>query len=308
MEKNSASQAFISSEPRHISVCICTYKRPVLLKRLLDRLEQQRTDDQFVYSIIVADNDDHLSARPVVAEFAAKSQIKVTYCSEPRQNIALARNKALEHSKGNFIAFIDDDEFPETDWLLMMLRTCEDYQAAGILGPVRPYFEELPPRWLIKGRFCERPEYPTGYVMDWEKCRTGNLLFRRSILDGMPKAFRPEFGTGGEDKDFFIRVMRQGHVFRWCNEGITYETVPQARWKRTYMLKRAMLRGRNVLKLPVGRMGLVARSIMAVPAYSLMLPFTLLLGQHVFMKYCIKFCDHTGRVLALLGINPIRER
>ena len=124
VEKNNIYQAVMSSESRHISVCICTYKRPVLLKRLLDRLEQQRTDNQFVYSIIVADNDDHLSARSVVAEFAAKSQINVTYCSEPRQNIALARNKALEHSKGNFIAFIDDDEFPEADWLLMMLRTC----------------------------------------------------------------------------------------------------------------------------------------------------------------------------------------
>jgi glycosyltransferase involved in cell wall biosynthesis len=244
----------------------------------------------------------------VVAEFAAKSRIQVTYCSESRQNIALARNKALEHSKGDFIAFIDDDEFPESDWLLMMLKTCEDYQAAGIVGPVRPHFEELPPRWIIKGGFFERPEHPTGRVLDWKKCRTGNLLFRQSILDGMPKAFRPEFGTGGEDKDFFVRMIRHGHVFRWCHEGITYETIPQARWKRTYMLKRAILRGRNIRKLPVGQMGLIAKSIVAVPAYSLMLPCTLLLGQHVFMKYCIKLCDHAGRILTLLGLNPVRER
>src|SRR5262245_8690444 len=201
-----AHQASMSSGPRHISVCICTFQRPMLLKGLLDKLEQQRTDNQFVYSIIVADNDAQLSARPVVAAFAAKSQIEVTYCSEVRQNIALARNKALEHSKGNFIAFIDDDEFPDPDWLLMMLKTCEYYQAAGILGPVRPHFEELPPRWLIKGGFFERLEYPTGRIMDWEESRTGNLLFRRSILDGVPVAFKPEFGTGGEDKDFFMRM------------------------------------------------------------------------------------------------------
>jgi hypothetical protein len=43
-----------------------------------------------------------------------------------------------------------------------------------------------------------------------------------------------------------------GHVFRWCNEGLVYETVPQERWKRSYLVKRAMLRGRNILKLPIG--------------------------------------------------------
>jgi succinoglycan biosynthesis protein ExoM len=133
-------------------------------------------------------------------------------------------------------------------------------------------------------------------------------MLRRCILDGVPEAFRPKFGTGGEEKDFFLRMTQQGHVFRWCNEGITYETVPPARWKRTYMLKRAMLRGKNNLKLPTGRIGLVARSVVAAPVYSLMLPFMLLLGQHVFMKYCIKFCDHAGRILALLGLNPIHER
>jgi succinoglycan biosynthesis protein ExoM len=293
---------------RYVSVCICTFKRPGFLKRLLNTLGQQKTDNQFDYCIVVTDNDAQMSSKAVVAEFTTQSAIGVTYCSEPRQNIALARNKALEHAKGDFIAFIDDDEFPEPDWLRMMLKACEDYKAAGILGPVRPHFEEQPPSWIIKGGFCERPEHPTGRVMDWEECRTGNLLFRKSILDGGGEAFKPEFGTGGEDKDFFMRMTQQGHEFRWCNEGITYETVPPERWTRSYMLKRALLRGKNILKHPTGKMGLIARSLVAAPSYALILPFTLLLGQHVFMKYCIKFCDHSGRLLAVFGLNPIRER
>lgn len=293
---------------RHISVCICTYRREAFLKRLLEKLALQKTENQFTYSIVAADNDSQLSAQAVIAEFIEKSAIEVVYCHESRQNIALARNKALENANGDFIAFIDDDEFPEPDWLLHMLNVCEDFQAAGILGPVRPHFEEPPPGWIITGRFCDRPEYPTGRIMDWKECRTGNLLFRRSILGNMSEVFKPEFGTGGEDIDFFIRMMQQGHVFRWCNEGVVYETVPRERWTRTYMLKRALLRGKNVLKLPVGRTSLITRSILAVPIYSLMLPCTLLLGQDVFMKYCIKFFDHVGRLLALFGLNPIKER
>jgi succinoglycan biosynthesis protein ExoM len=296
------------TEPKHVSVCVCTFLRPELLKRLLERLEQQQSEGRFSLSIVVTDNDSTRSAERVVHEFAATSKVAVTYSCESRQNIALARNDALKHATGDFVAFIDDDEFPENDWLAAMLRACEEYQAAGMLGPVRPHFEHAPPRWIVDGRFCERPEHRTGQVMEWEQCRTGNLLFRRRILDGMEEIFRPEFGTGGEDKDFFMRMTRQGHVFRWCNEGVVYETVPKERCERRYMLKRAMLRGRNILKHPVGRAGLVARSLIAAPAYLVMLPFTLMLGQHVFMKYCIKFCDHFGRILTLLGLNPVRER
>jgi hypothetical protein len=74
------------------------------------------------------------------------------------------------------------------------------------------------------------------------------------------------------------------------------------------MLKRALLRGRNILKHPVGRLGMLGRSVVAVPLYSLALPALLLCGQHRFMRYSIKLCDHLGRLLAIVGVNPVRER
>lgn len=290
----------------HITVCICTFRRPELLRRLLDRLEQQHTAERFTFSVVVTDNDSELSAKRVVEEFAPKSSLKVVYCAEPRQNIALARNRAIEHAEGHYIACLDDDEFPVADWLLQLLTTCERLRVAGVLGPVRPHFEAPPPRWLIDGHFCDRPEVPTDTIMHWSKCRTGNVLFRRDILDGVHSPFRAEFGTGGEDIDFFRRMSLLGHTFVWCNEAVAYELVPPSRWTRRYMFKRALLRGRNNLKLstPKG----VIKSIVAVPAYSVVLPGTLLFGQHVFVKYGIKFCDHLGHVLALFRINPIKQR
>jgi succinoglycan biosynthesis protein ExoM len=290
----------------HISVCICTFRRPELLRRLLVALERQETDGSFTFSAVVSDNDSFCSARPVVAEFAANSKLEIVYCAEPRQNIALARNCALRHATGSYIAFIDDDEFPASDWLRHMLATCERLRVAGVLGPVRPHFDEPPPRWVIAGRFCERPEHPTGTVMAWNKSRTGNLLFRREIIQSVQEPFRAEFGTGGEDVDFFRRMMLLGHVFVWCNEAIAYELVPPSRWTRSYMLKRALLRGRNNFKMRNARA--VLKSAVAVPAYSLVLPGALLFGQHVFMKYGIKFCDHLGHVLAVLRLNPVKER
>jgi len=298
----------MTTEQKYISVCICTFKRPGLLHKLLERLEQQQANGQFALSVVVTDNDSRQSAHCVVAEFAATSRIVVTYSCEPRQNIALARNEALSHATGDFVALIDDDEYPENGWLAAMLEACEKYQAAGVLGPVRPRFEEAPPRWIADGRFWDRPEHRTGWVMDWRDCRTGNVLFRRHIVDGLQEVFNPIFGTGAEDTDFFRRMMGSGHVFRWCNEAVVYETVPKERCTRSYMFKRAMLRGRHSVTLPGRRLRLAARSVVAVPVYLMMLPFTLLLGQHFFMRYGIKFCDHAGRLLALLRLNPVRER
>lgn len=298
----------MSTQLPHVAVCICTFQRPAMLARLLDALERQRTDGRFSLSVVVTDNDPHGSAQAVAESFAARSALPVVYTQEPRKNIALARNEALRHAHGEFVAFIDDDEFPEPDWLQQMLGTCLAYDAAGVLGPVRPHFDAPPPAWIVKGGFCERPEHPTGRVMHWEESRTGNVLFRRAILADEPQPFLEQFGTGGEDKDFFMRMTRRGHVFRWCNEGIAYETVPPERWTRRYMLKRALLRGRNILKHPGRQLPLLAKSAVALPAYTVVLPFALLLGQHVFMKYCIRFCDHAGRLLSVLGLNPVTAR
>lgn len=279
-----------------------------MLVRLLEALERQQTGGNFTFSVVIADNDSAQSARQVVEEFSRKSSRKILYCAEPRQNIALARNQALAHSTGHFIAFLDDDEFPSSDWLAMLFRTCKQYKVDGVLGPVRPYFEEPPPGWIIKGRFCERPEHETGRKMQWHECRTGNVLFRKEILSGLAEPFKPEFGTGGEDMDFFLRMTQQGSVFLWCNEAVAFEIVPPSRWRRSYMLKRALLRGKNVLKHSSGVWRFLAVSLAAVPLYLLCLPITMILGHHCFMKYSIKLCDHAGRLLAVLGLNPVAER
>jgi hypothetical protein len=129
-----------------------------------------------------------------------------------------------------------------------------------------------------------------------------------SILRDEPEPFHAEFGTGGEDKDFFMRMSAKGHVFVWCNQAIVHESVPRDRWTRSYMLKRALLRGSNILKLPGQRTRLLVKSVIALPIYTLVLPASALAGQCVFMKYCIRWCDHAGRLMAAVGLHPIKSR
>ncbi len=296
------------SQQHHVSVCICTFKRPALLERLLENLQKQRTDGLFTYSAVVADNDPAQSAQQLVAELASTSAVPLKYCSESQPNIALARNKAVQYAEGDFIAFIDDDEFPTEDWLWNLFKTCMALGVDGILGPVKPSFESEPPKWVKRGKFFDRPTFETGYKVNWDEARTGNVLFKREILNSVDIPFRSEFATAGEDVDFFRRMIEKGHTFIWCNEAVAYEVVPASRCTRSYLLKRALLRGSNFNKHPTDRFKNAAKSVIAVPCYTVALPFLALFGEHLFMKYLIKLLDHGSRLLAYVGLSAMTRR
>jgi succinoglycan biosynthesis protein ExoM len=293
-------------DPKHISVCVLTYKRPQSLQRLLRELLIQETTAKFTFSIVVADNDSARSSERMVSEFALQTTILITYCVEPRQNISLARNKAVQNATGDFVAFIDDDEFPTKRWLLTLFETCNHYRA-DVLGPVKCHFDERPPEWVVKGKFYERPTYPTGFVIDWTKGRTGNVLLRKDVFAGTDSPFDPNFHRAG-DQDFFRRMIAKGHVFMWCDEAVAYEVVPQSRWTRTFMLKRALLRGTIGMQHPKGRGRRVLKAIIAVPVYTFAMPFALLLGQHRFMYLLIRVFDHVAGLLTLVGLKPVKNQ
>ena len=291
----------------HVTVCICTFRRPDLLGRLLRELGRQQTEDRFTYSILVVDNDRAESARATVEAAQPASPVKIAYHVEPQQNIARARNRAVEHAEGDFIAFIDDDEFPIRTWLLTLVSTCLTLGVDGVLGPVKPHFDAEPPRWLTRGGFHEREDYPTGLRIDGDKGRTGNTLLRRSLFAPGEPAFRPEFITG-EDQDFFRRKIAAGHTFVWCREAIAYEVVPPARWTRAFLLRRALMRGRYSVIEPAFGVRDACKSLLAVPVYTVALPVLGLAGHAHFMRYLEKLCYHLGKLLACVGLNPVGER
>jgi hypothetical protein len=99
----------------------------------------------------------------------------------------------------------------------------------------------------------------------------------------------------------------KGSVFIWCDEAVVYEVVPPSRWTRAFMLNRALLRGSITVKNPDFEMRSVGRSVVAMAAYTVALPFALLMGQDRFMNLLVRLCDHLGKLLAFVGIDPIRS-
>jgi predicted glycoside hydrolase/deacetylase ChbG (UPF0249 family)/glycosyltransferase involved in cell wall biosynthesis len=293
-------------DPPHISVCICTYKRPDLLRSLLTDLAKQHTCGLFTYSIVVADNDPLRSAEFTVADMQATLSIPVKYCSEPRRSIALARNKVVANATGNYLAFIDDDEFPIRNWLLSLFTTLNEHHVDGVLGPVKRHFDEPPPDWLKKSTLYDRRVNPTGTRVSWGEARTGNVLLKRELITGDPLPFRPEF-RAGEDQDFFRRKIDEGRRFIWSSDAAVFEVIPPARWRRSYIVRKALLHGVNTAQQPNCTATSIVKSIIAVPIYTFLLPLVFLTGQGRFMELVVKLCNHAGTLLYLMKINPIRE-
>ena len=289
----------------HITVCVCTFRRPEFLRRLWDGLRCQHTAGLFSFSLAVVDNDSVASAQEAVRAMRQDSILEVQYLLEPEQNIALARNRALAHAHGDFLAFIDDDEFPPPDWLLSLFRAVHQFQADAVLGPVLPHFDQQPPAWILRGRFFERPRHLTGTVLPWTNTRTGNILLHRSVFQDSRFRFNPDFGSGGEDRELFRRMIAAGCRFVWCDEAPVFEAVPPGRCRRTFLLRRALLRG----KTPYNHsFSAHLKSVIAIPAYSLLLPLLALTRHHWFMKYLVSYCDHLGRILAAMGLQVVKDK
>lgn len=292
----------------HLTVCLCTCRRTDRLPRLLAALAGQETAGAFTHSLAVVDNDPAGSAGPVIRKFAEHSPVEVRSSWEPQPNIARARNRALHLAHGEHVAFIDDDESPGPDWLRHLHAAAHRDRAAAALGPVRPRYSIPPPGWLLRGKFWERDELPTGSRVPWTRCRTGNALVRRAALLALDPVFDERLATGGEDVDLFRRLAAAGHSFTWCAEAVVHEDVPPHRCTRRYLLRRALLRGRDSLRVTPAPLRAVASSAAALPAYLLLLPPALLCGQHRFMSLAVRIGDHSGRLLAAAGCEPIRNR
>jgi len=298
----------------NISICICTYRRNLMLKKLLSNLKRQETGGLFDYSIVIIDNDQKGTARDLVETIQKDLSLEIQYDIEPERSIPAARNRALSLVRGNYIAIIDDDEFPPPDWLITLYRAIHTFEVDGALGPVIPFFEQQPPAWLIKGRFCERPVYRTGTILEWHQTRTGNVLLKKKVLDEHNLKFDLKWKTSGSDRAFFKEAMELGYRFIAVAEAPVYEVVPPERWIKSYYVRRSLVHGYNTYRNVIKGTSLfrqittALKSGIALILYTLALPPALILGPAWYVKCLEKGAHHLSQLLARLGIELIKRR
>ena len=232
------------AEPIRVAVCVCTYRRPSGLRRLLEalvRLDVGKDDasDRLRLDVIVVDNDAGGSAVEVIDDMMSCFDGRLHGVVEPRPGICAARNRALDEvgDDVDWVAFIDDDEVPESTWLANLIATQRRTNADVVTGPVPPDFETEPPDWIVRGRFFAAPSRPTGTPLP--HAFTGNVLFRMSAVRDINLRFDERLGlVGGEDRLFFARLRRTGAKIVWCDSAVAHETIPASRMTADWLIHR----------------------------------------------------------------------
>ena len=239
-----------------ISVCICTYRRPGMLADLLAQLRLQTLGDTIdAVEIVVIDNDPAHSAQQVLAQWQVPPGFRLIVRHVPEPNIALARNAAVAAASGEWIAFVDDDEVPCTDWLVLLWTCVQKHGADGVCGPVFPVYPPEIPAWIVKGRYFERNRLASGTRITEADARTGNALVRSALLSALPGPFDSAFGrTGGEDSVLFRDMLSRGASFVWCDEAPVHEVVPVDRANMRWLLRRSFRVGQTWIRAELLRM------------------------------------------------------
>ena len=226
-----------------VVVCIPTYKRPKSLGRLLDTIAALQTDAQL--SVLVADNDAEGHAGFDLCNSIKNYRWPLTAVIAHRRGIAQVRNTLIENalkSDAQFIAMIDDDEWPEPQWISEFLKTAHDTRADVLQGSILFGLGDA-----ADGHGdIRRATGPIAMLQG-----AGNILIARAVLEEMTAPwFDPQFAlTGGEDQDFFVRLARAGKRFAWSDEARARGDVPETRANLGWLLRRAYSVGNSDMRV-----------------------------------------------------------
>jgi len=125
------SQSLLAANPTTITVVVCTRKNPEGLRRcLLSVLAQSRHADE----ILVIDNSP---ADPATRELVCSAAFEgVRYSAEHVPGLSNARNRALSEVHNRYVAWIDDDETADQDWLQAIENALRLHPDAAVVSGV----------------------------------------------------------------------------------------------------------------------------------------------------------------------------
>lgn len=295
---------------RSVTVAIPSFKRPKSLEKLLIALEQLETVAHV--EVLVADNDcDGREGFATCAKLRERGyRWPLHAVIVPERGISQARNALAEEAlklSGEFIAMLDDDEWPEPRWLEEFLRVQETTGADALHGAVKRAFDEKPSAWAASCEGVSEMHGQTGPVAMIES--TSNIIMHRRVFEMIARPwFDPGFAlTGGEDRDFFTRLKAKGAKYAWADGAVVYAHVPASRASLGWAIQRAYRVGNSDLRvfLKYGpRAGEVACEIAKIAGAILLFPFALVILAFVPNRRALALCKlarAAGKIAALFG-------
>ncbi|MDE3115118.1 MAG: glycosyltransferase [Pseudomonadota bacterium] len=292
-----------------LTIAIPTCRRPKGLRRLLASLAALETEA--AVTVLVGDNDaegrqghDLCGALKQEGYRWPLEAILVKQRGISQNRSALVA-RALERPQMQILVMLDDDEWVQPEWLEALLRAQSRFDADAVEGRVIAVFKDGTTTGQYEGIAYDCG--PSGLKDILHS--TANVLVTRRALERMaPPHFDPQFAlTGGEDKDFFVRLKAQGARLAWSREAFIYSDVPQSRTGARWTFARAYRTGnsdmRVFLKHRTGAAALLREFAKIGGALLLwpLLALILALSPTRRMAALRKVCRAAGKMAALFG-------
>lgn len=298
-------------------IAIPTRGRPRGLEKALNSIERLQTTAQL--TVLVADNDacaqEGISVVSRISSAGYRFPIRSMIVT-PR-GVAHVRNEliasALEDPKTEFIALLDDDEWPETQWLETLLSMQRRTGADAVGGTMLPDFSITPPSWAEDLKLYRQQATDGPIDMLWGTC---NVLLTRKCVETLPPPwFDEQFGlSGGEDVEFFSRLNAKGAAFAWASEARVFEEVPRDRLTIGWIARRSFRIGntnaRSQLRWRYRRLGypaIITKSIGRLCAAAALIFLRANQRSGPVEAMCLS-CRSLGELAALFGIRYLEYK
>lgn len=193
-----------------VSIIIPAYNTALYLERSLTSLQQSLQDNYEVWLIDDGSEDDTFQRLQQFAD----GWPNVHALTQKHSGPAAARNVGLMHANGEYVYFMDSDDYIEPDGISTMVRAMKqddaDVVVSGIYEETSGTVTEIQYRAC---RFQSRQEYLQQAVALWDThlpYTIGNKIYRASFLkeNGI---FFPEEYVFGEDTRFNMQVFALAH-------------------------------------------------------------------------------------------------
>ncbi len=228
-----------------LSLIITTHNRAAQLLAALESVVRQDLPSDAWECLVVDNNSTDDTAARFEAFAAAHPECRLRRVFESQPGVSHARNRGIAEADGAIVAIIDDDERIVSGFLAAYLRFFETHPDAAVAGgPIVAEYPEGRPVWMSK--WTEVPianpmnfgpevrPFPAGRVPGG-----GNMAFRREVI-ARYGAFDPSLGRvngrliGGEESDFFQRLLRGGEVIWYVPEAVMYHIIPPEKLTEDY--------------------------------------------------------------------------
>ena len=233
-----------------LSLVIATYNRAEQLMVTLGSVAMQNAEAES-WECIVVDNNSSDNTRERVEAFKSEhNSLNIRYIFEQNQGLSYARNAGIMASRGDIVAFIDDDERIVADFVSAYIDLFDqhpDAMAAG--GEIIAEYPTGRPRWM--SRYTERPiANPMSFgdrVKLFPSSRIpggGNMAMRRRVFDSIGM-FNTSLGRtgkrllGGEESDLFERIVKHEYRVYYAPRAVMYHIIPKEKLSRDYFVRLA---------------------------------------------------------------------